>query len=82
MNMTRGAVMLGQKASFRRFLSDLMGMAVRDEKDAAKAVRTFCDVQSRRELNTNHQAADRYRALVRLFNRWMNNEPLDQESHP
>lgn len=24
MNMTRGAVMLGQKASFRRFLSDLM----------------------------------------------------------
>ncbi|HHF3242434.1 TPA: hypothetical protein ACPJ2D_004474 [Vibrio alginolyticus] len=82
MNMTRGAVMLGQKASFRRFLSDLMGIAVRDEKDAANAVRTFCDVQSRRELNMNHQAADRYRALVRLFNRWMNNEPLDQENHP
>lgn len=82
MNMTRGAVMLGQKASFRRFLSALMQRAIESEVAAAEAVREFCKVSSRRELNTNPQAADRYRDLVRRFNGWMNNEPLDQESHP
>lgn len=72
--------MLGQKASFRRFLSELTRQSVTTEADSAAAVRAFCKVTSRSELNTNPQAAAHYRELIRLFNNWMNHKPLHQET--
>ncbi len=69
--------MIGQKPQFRRFLSMLMQRKVENEQAAAVAVREYCKVKSRRELNSNPAAADSYRELIRLFNRWMNNEPLN-----
>ncbi|MGY6452714.1 hypothetical protein ACXIVA_22705 [Vibrio parahaemolyticus] len=80
MSMARGAVMLGQKPQFRRFLSQLLDVQVTDETEAANAVRAFCRIESRRQLNTNAEAADRYRQLICFFNDWMNNKPLQQEN--
>lgn len=38
--------------------------------DARELVLRHCGITSRAELDTNHQAADKYRQLVELFNEW------------
>ncbi|HAS6087807.1 hypothetical protein [Vibrio parahaemolyticus] len=79
MSLTKGAVMLGQRPRFREFLAALLSRHVDSEHQAAVAVRDYCGIASRRELNTNRAAGDKYRHLIRLFNRWMNGEPIHQE---
>ncbi|EGQ9107544.1 hypothetical protein DDM60_002659 [Vibrio cholerae] len=74
MTLTRGSVLLCQKANFRAFLSQLTQQEVNDADTAAKVVRELCQVQSRRELDTLSAAAERYRVLIRQFNDWLNNK--------
>lgn len=80
MNLTKGSVMLGQRPRFREFLAALAGRSVENEQQAAGVVRQYCGVASRRELNTDPQAADHYRELIRQFNHWMNGGQFGQES--
>lgn len=67
----KGAAMLCGRSSFRDFLTVMTGRAVSDASAAAKELRLACEVLSRRELDTNPDAATRYRALVAGFNQWL-----------
>lgn len=80
MNYTRGAVMLGQRPRFQQFLSVLTDQPINTAEQAANAVRQYCMVASRKELNTNAAAGEKYQTLIRLFNHWMNGGALNQES--
>ncbi len=66
-----GAAMLCQNPLFRDFLTKTTGRPVDDAEAAAKEVRLVCDVLSRRELDTNPEAGEKYRALVARFNEWL-----------
>ena len=72
MRYTQGAARLCQRPNFQRFLAWLTNQAVQDANQAAVALRTQCQIQSRRELNTNPEAGKRYQQLIRQFNDWMN----------
>ncbi len=70
MDFTRGAAIFCQKARFLRFLAGKCGREVPDAAAAAEVVRQLCGVQSRRELNTNKEAARKWAGLVHEFNQW------------
>lgn len=62
-------------ARFRRFLAEDIapceGVAVFDLDMAADAVRHFCEVSSRSELDTNDQAQWRWDTLVGHYKAWL-----------
>lgn len=72
MSLTRGSAQLCQRPVFHRFLQSLTRGQVDNPEQAAAALRHQLQIQSRRELDANQQAADRYRQLIRQFNEWMN----------
>lgn len=55
---------------FQRFLSDATKMEVGNADEAAKAVRVLCKITSRRELNEDPGAVDRWRRAKALFQMW------------
>lgn len=69
--MARGAALIGQKHQFQQFLSDYVGAPVSDQKQAALWIRRLCNVQSRRELDSNPLAGKQYGHLIKQFNHWL-----------
>ncbi|MEQ5770027.1 hypothetical protein NFH98_20865 [Halomonas sp. H33-56] len=67
---TKGAAILCGNSSFRDFLAQKTGRPVPDAEAAAKEVRLAVRVMSRRELDANPAAAERYGHLVAEFNAW------------
>ncbi|MBW3517445.1 hypothetical protein KO537_22415 [Shewanella sp. NKUCC01_JLK] len=74
MNLTKGAAILCQSERFRAFLSLIANREVTNADLAAVAVREYCGVSSRRELNTCKKAGDLYLALIQQFNDWANRD--------
>ena len=54
---------------FRRFLK-AKDLPVHDEKSAAETIRVLCRIDSRRDLNTNEQAAQKWREIDDEYQRW------------
>ncbi|WP_186260029.1 hypothetical protein [Burkholderia gladioli] len=65
MNLVQLAGMLPRDATFRAYLCDLAGVDDVTPDNAAEYVRTICEVESRRELATDPDAARRFETLVR-----------------
>lgn len=57
--------------AFRRFMKETGHAASMAMDDVVEAVREFCGVRSRADLNTNPAATERWRTLLREFNVWM-----------
>jgi hypothetical protein len=74
MNLTQGAAILCQSERFRQFLSLTANRDIDSADLAAGAVREYCGVSSRRELNTCKKAGDLYLALIQQFNVWANRD--------
>lgn len=74
MNLTQGAAILCQREHFRQFLSLIANQEINNADLAAVAVREYCGVSSRRELNTCKKAGDLYLALIQQFNHWANRD--------
>lgn len=55
---------------FWHFLRDATKQPVDSPEEAAEAARVLCKVQSRRELNDDPGAADRWKRAKRLFQLW------------
>ena|SRR5215204_6493031 len=58
-----------QEWGFRRFLKN-KDLPVKDEQSAAQVVRTLCRVKSRRELNDNEIAAQKWREIETEYQQW------------
>jgi hypothetical protein len=56
--------------AFQRYMAEL-GYVVENEDDAAGVVRELCNVDSRRQLNLDPAAAEKWRQLEREFKLWM-----------
>lgn len=56
--------------AFQKFLQSI-NYEVRNSDEAAEAVRHYCNVDSRRQLNLDPVAADAWRELERAFQVWM-----------
>ncbi|WP_244110758.1 hypothetical protein [Burkholderia gladioli] len=65
MNLVQLAGMLPRDATFRAYLCDLASVEDVTPDNAAEYVRTICEVESRRELATDPEAAQRFETLVR-----------------
>lgn len=70
MDLTKGAAIFCHKPRFLRFLAVKSDRDVLDSAAAAEVVRLLCGVKSRRELNTNPDAAKKWFGLVCEFNQW------------
>lgn len=74
MNLVQLAGMLPRDATFRAFLCDLASVDDVTTETAEIWVRTICEVESRRELATDPEAAHRFETLVRRpFVAWRDN---------
>lgn len=67
------AIKCGEPA-FRRFLAAVHGLAHDSDEAAAACLRAALGVQSRKALNTDPEAATRWRALRRAFESWSRGE--------
>lgn len=56
---------------FERFLHDMLPDGFVTAEDA---VRALCGIASRRELSTNHAAANKWRAIERDYQQWLTDE--------
>ncbi|MBW5285958.1 hypothetical protein [Burkholderia gladioli] len=65
MNLVQLAGMLPRDATFRAYLCDLASVDDVTTETAEIWVRTICEVESRRELATDLEAAHRFETLVR-----------------
>ncbi|MGG2046757.1 hypothetical protein [Burkholderia gladioli] len=65
MNLVQLAGMLPRDATFRAYLCDLASVDDVTTETAEIWVRTICEVESRRELATDPEAAHRFETLVR-----------------
>lgn len=70
-NYTKASAMFCQNPRFRAFLAFRSGREVAGVESAAQEVRLACDVLSRRLLNTDPLARQRWEALVSEFNQFM-----------
>lgn len=68
MSLARGAALLCQKPAFQKFLAVQLQVPVPSAEQAAQWVRQACEVQSRAEFDRCPRAAQRWQALVKLFN--------------
>lgn len=59
------------KPLFRQFLGDMMNKTVQGPDEAATIVRAVCGVASRKALDTDPEAARRWRDLKADFDNWM-----------
>lgn len=75
MNIVALAGSLPRDATFRAYLCDLASVDDVTPETATIWVRTICEVESRRELATDPEAAHRFETLVRRpFVAWRNNQ--------
>ncbi|MBA1364058.1 hypothetical protein [Burkholderia gladioli] len=75
MNLVQLAGMLPRDATFRAYLCDLASVDDVTTETAEIWVRTICEVESRRELATDPEAAHRFETLVRRpFVAWRRNQ--------
>lgn len=74
MNLTQGAAILCNRKQFRAFLALVSEREITTADVAASAVRDYCGVSSRHELNTCTIAGGHYRDLVEQFNQWLNRD--------
>lgn len=65
------AALLSTKVLFRRFLEELGGITISGEIEATHELRKRCQVNSRKELDTNPEAAQRFRDLRADYNNWL-----------
>ncbi|WP_186260378.1 hypothetical protein [Burkholderia gladioli] len=75
MNIVQLAGMLPRDATFRAYLCDYGSVDDVSIDTAADFIRTICEVESRRELATDPEAAHRFEILVRRpFVAWRRNQ--------
>lgn len=71
MPASQQAAILCGDAAFQRFLVEHYDGVMMDSEDAARVVRQLCNVHSRAELNTNNEAAMKWKGLVLDYRGWM-----------
>lgn len=74
MPMAQQAALRCQDATFRAFLREVKCTSTFNSAEAADAVRDICGVGSRAQLNTNAEAAAKWRQLNLHFELWMSAE--------
>ena len=67
---TTEAAMRCAEPRFRKFLAERHGLARDDEEAAAACLRAALGIASRKVLNTDPEAAARWRAMRRAFEAW------------
>lgn len=73
-NYIVACVMMCKRHDFQLYLSKRCIRLVTDEAEALKAVRLLTGIRSRRELNTNPNAAMEWQRLISNFNKALHHE--------
>lgn len=69
-DLTRQAAIFCGDTMFQAYLRSLGHPTVKDSETAAAIVREMCGIESRRELNTDDDAARAWRIIVGQFKLW------------
>jgi hypothetical protein len=70
-NRVKKAGMICRDSAFRLWLRDQCNFeSVRVEGDAVEALYKICNIQSRTELNGNHDAQQKFDEMVENYERW------------
>lgn len=73
MDLARGAGILCANKRVWEYINVIaMGEVCKSQRDATEFMYSEFGIQSRRELNSNPEAAARYQQFVRNFNDWNN----------
>ena len=70
-NRVKKAGMICRDSAFRLWLREDCGVTtVRTEDDAVESLYKICNIQSRTELNGNHDAQQKFDEMVENYERW------------
>lgn len=69
-NYTAEAAIKCGEPLFQQFLADATQHTVTNKEQAAEAFRQYCQIESRKELNTSDKAAQRWQTIKKWFKQW------------
>lgn len=69
--LSQQAAILCGIVTFRRFLSERFRRTIAGDDEAAKLVRELCRVKSRRDIDTDEDAASAFRGMRADYRNWM-----------
>ncbi len=77
--ITQSAVMIGREPAFQRYVAEMLELdeshhEAADEEQVADYIREYCKVSSRKELDTNDGARERFGSLMAHYREWIDSQ--------